>query len=387
MRKLLRFSGNLLRETTSLARAKPQALEEVGNRALDAAMAWLARAQDATPDGGVSEGYHLYHGWLPSYPETTGYIIETFLDYADATGDRTYRDRAIRMGQWLLEIQRPDGSFPDSYMRRSMVFDTGQILFGLVRCFQLTGDESYRASAVRAGDWLVEMQDPDGAWRRGALNGIPHSYYARVGWGITRVHQISDEPRFRRCAELNAAWTLAQQRTNGWFNNAAFSTDKHQRPFTHTIAYTFRGMLEMGLALGNDALVASTELGANGLANVLSPGSLPSGTYDATWAGDRRYSCLTGNAQLAIVFYRLAVARGSETYLEIARALTEAMLRVQQRSAVCSHVDGAIAGSRPIWGDYIHFAYPNWATKFFAEALLAEKLRAAPHTLSRARDE
>ncbi len=44
---------------------------------------WLCRAQDIRdghPDaGGVSAGWSFEDGWLPSYPETTGYIIETFL--------------------------------------------------------------------------------------------------------------------------------------------------------------------------------------------------------------------------------------------------------------------------------------------------------------------
>ena len=34
---------------------------------------------------------------------------------------------------------------------------------------------------------------------------------------------------------------------------------------------------------------------------------------------------------------------------------------------------GAIAGSYPIWGKYIHFTYPNWAVKFFVDALLLEE--------------
>jgi hypothetical protein len=32
--------------------------------------------------------------------------------------------------------------------------------------------------------------------------------------------------------------------------------------------------------------------------------------------------------------------------------------------------DGAIAGSAPIWGRYSLFEYPNWAAKFFADALM-----------------
>jgi hypothetical protein len=32
---------------------------------------------------------------------------------------------------------------------------------------------------------------------------------------------------------------------------------------------------------------------------------------------------------------------------------------------------GAIKGSHPIWGGYDPFRYPNWAAKFFADALMA----------------
>jgi hypothetical protein len=34
---------------------------------------------------------------------------------------------------------------------------------------------------------------------------------------------------------------------------------------------------------------------------------------------------------------------------------------------------GAIAGSAPIWGDYSRFEFPNWAVKFFADALMIER--------------
>ena len=44
-----------------------------------AAVEWLERAQDITGNGGVSGRYLLGHGWSSSYPETTGYIIPTFL--------------------------------------------------------------------------------------------------------------------------------------------------------------------------------------------------------------------------------------------------------------------------------------------------------------------
>ncbi|NIR46494.1 MAG: hypothetical protein GWN83_21255, partial [Gemmatimonadetes bacterium] len=57
------------------------------------AVSWIERAQDATPDGGVSRAYSVgwtahanARGWQNSYPETTGYIIPTILDCADYLG-------------------------------------------------------------------------------------------------------------------------------------------------------------------------------------------------------------------------------------------------------------------------------------------------------------
>jgi len=73
---------------------------------------WLAAAQDATPDGGVSALYSVKTGWDVSYPETTGYIITTLLNYAHLTGQNAWRDRAIRMADWLLSVQLSDGAFP-----------------------------------------------------------------------------------------------------------------------------------------------------------------------------------------------------------------------------------------------------------------------------------
>ena len=35
-------------------------------------------------------------------------------------------------------------------------------------------------------------------------------------------------------------------------------------------------------------------------------------------------------------------------------------------------IRGAVAGSAPIWGRYSMFEFPNWAAKFFADALMME---------------
>src|SRR5213080_730895 len=81
------------------------------SRHLAEVMRWLCRAQDhGGGSGGVSAGFSLIKGWLPPYPETTGYIIPTFFDYANLTGLQEMHDRAIRMAEWEIAVQLPSGA-------------------------------------------------------------------------------------------------------------------------------------------------------------------------------------------------------------------------------------------------------------------------------------
>src|SRR5919108_1362871 len=75
-------------------------------RAIDEGVAWLGRAQDhsTSADGGVARHYSLVTGWSTSYPETTGYIIPTLLQYARLSGKDAVRQSAKRMLDWLVAI-------------------------------------------------------------------------------------------------------------------------------------------------------------------------------------------------------------------------------------------------------------------------------------------
>ncbi len=129
------------------ALAAPRQLEPAEHH-LREAEAWLCRAQDASTDGGVSYGYSLRGGWRPSYPETSGYIATTFFRLARER-DPSYLERAQRILRWLVSIQNADGSFCNPrYGRDGIVFDTGQVLFGLVRGYEVSGDPALLASGA-----------------------------------------------------------------------------------------------------------------------------------------------------------------------------------------------------------------------------------------------
>jgi len=126
----------------------------------NAAVSWLKRAHDSTTDDGVGYGYYmrglpfqLYgFGWRPSYVETSGYIIETFYDAEKVSDNLDCAARAERIAYWLLTQQQADGSFANESFANSegLIFDTGQVLFGLLRAHMETGDEAFKLSARKA---------------------------------------------------------------------------------------------------------------------------------------------------------------------------------------------------------------------------------------------
>ena len=344
---------------------------------LQAAMDWLCAAQDATGSGGVSAFYDFARGgWVPAYPETTGYIIPTLLDYASFTADDRYRSRAMRMADWLLTVQHEDGSFPigplwPHWKRRPVVFDTGQILHGLVRTYEETANPAYLAAARRAGDWLAMVQDADGSWRRFVYRDVVNCYSSRVAWALLRLNQVSPDERYRQAGYRNLVWCRNQQQPDGWFANAAFDADGD--PVTHTIAYTIRGLLEGGLLLADESLIASARRAADVLKQRQAEDGFLRGTFGPGWRSKVSWSCLTGDVQMAGIWLRLFELTQDRSYVEAAAAANAFVKATQVRETGLHGIDGGIAGSYPIQGDYQSFQLVNWAAKFFVDSLLLEE--------------
>ncbi|MFP5397677.1 MAG: prenyltransferase/squalene oxidase repeat-containing protein [Gammaproteobacteria bacterium] len=344
---------------------------------LAATVDWLCRAQDVRDGqadaGGVSAGWSFEDGWLPSYPETTGYIVETMLAAAEVLRRPELRDRAQRMIDWELSIQLPDGAFPGHFGEpgsRPVIFNTGQIMHGMIAGHTQLGRADCLSAAVRAGHWLADQQDDDGCWRRFEHHDTPHVYNTRATWALLATGLIAGEPRLVRAARSNLDWALTQQTASGWFATNAFVPSRS--PFTHTIAYAIRGLLESGVLLGDARYLDAALKAARGVAAVQRADGWLAGTYRDGWVADASYACLTGIAQMSLNWTRLAQAAGADELRGHARAALDYLKTVQRLDHPDPAVRGGIAGSAPIWGDYSRFEYPNWAAKFFADALMMD---------------
>ena len=344
---------------------------------LRAALDWLCRAQDVRdglPDeGGVSAGWSFEDGWLPSYPETSGYIVETLIAAAALLEHPALRSRAQRIVDWELSIQNADGSFPGHFGEsgsRPVIFNTGQIIHGMVAGYLEFGREDCLEAAVKAGHWMARCQDDDGCWRRNVHNAVPHTYNTRAAWGLLRAALLAGDGQLQGAAMRNLEWALTQQTPSGWFRTNAFVADA--APFTHTIAYAIRGLLEAGLLIEAEQFVASAKNAALALAKRQRRDGSLAGTYADGWIPKSSYCCLTGLAQMTVIWQRL---RDAVDESQLGMRTSSALRYLKQRQRIGNKggpEDGSIAGSAPIWGRYSMFEFPNWATKFFADALMME---------------
>jgi len=344
---------------------------------LQAAIDWLCKAQDVRDEeadaGGVSAGWSFEDGWLPSYPETSGYIVETFIAAAKILDRSDLIDRGHRIIDWELSIQHPDGAFPGHFGEpgnQPVIFNTGQIMHGMLAGYLQLDRVECLESAVRAGRWLARQQDADGCWRKFEHNAVPHTYNTRATWALLATALIAGDAKLKTAAIRNLDWALAQQRESGWFANNAFTPERE--PFTHTIAYAIRGLLESGVLLKSERYLAAAISAAQAMAKVQRADGWLAGSYGEAWLAGAKYCCLTGVAQMSLNWTRIAQETGLDQLRENARRAL-AFLKGNQRLADPDlAVRGAIAGSAPIWGRYSMFEFPNWAAKFFADALMMD---------------
>ncbi len=339
------------------------------------AISWIERAQDADSSGGVPAFYQPLRGWAHPYPETTGYIIPTFLALAERLDRPQLAQRAILMGNWLLRIQYPDGAFPGSVwvagkQAQKSIFNSGQILFGLIALWKATKETRWKDAGLRCARWLLSNQDSDGAWRRYAYRDTFHVYKTRVAWAIGLAGKHWEDAQLVDGSIRNVENAIGFQDQNGWFEYASF--DAGVAPVLHTFVYTVQGVLEVGLLFQREDFIDRAVLSSQALSQCQGPdGSLP-GRVDRHFSC-ANFRCLTGIAQQIIVWSRLHQVGDLRGNWQLN---SMAALNYLQRIQVSKpgHInDGGFAGSSPLWGPYMRFRYPNWATKFYLDAVIAHE--------------
>ena len=98
---------------------------------------------------------------------STALVVVALAEYQLATGDKRYLPLATKLANWLLYMQRVDGSFCHLYdpvkklrdEKTELLYYSGEAALALVRMNKITGDAKYTLAAERGLDWLVDWYD------------------------------------------------------------------------------------------------------------------------------------------------------------------------------------------------------------------------------------
>ena len=243
------------------------------DRHLREAVEWLKRAQDSGADRGVSYGADFGGPLLDSYPETTGYIIPTFLKLADYYKDESLLRRAVEMGEWESEVQMESGAVMGGRLNPTptpAVFNTGMVLLGWAALYERLHSPVFLRSLRRASDWLLRLQEPAGNWKKGNskfANPDTTVYNVKAAWGLCEAGRVAQIPEAIGAAVRNAEFCLSRQEPNGWYRDCCLS-DANQ-PLLHTIAYSMQGLIGISLITNRDDFLQAAIRTANSLIRLM----------------------------------------------------------------------------------------------------------------------
>ncbi len=348
----------------------------VPEKSLLAALHWIRASFRATGFRGSAHSYMPLIGWKPAYPETSGYLVETLVETSRLPGQADLAELARTCLNWLCDIQLPSGAFTAHTVeyRTPSVFNTSQVLLGFAKGLQEPGlgnaEEKLRwtTAGTRALHWLIENHVPGKGWPAGAYvpdNADP-SYYTRVLWGMARMAQVLETDSadaLIRSALLRYAGRITPA---GGLRNWGFWPDKPAH--THTIAYALDGLWRTAVLLQEKDIEEQAVAMTRTLLEVRRRHDRTAGAYAEDWTPRLNYFCVTGNAQLSLLVAEMGQSIRSQDWhvlaLEVFGEVAHAQCLLRG-----SPVYGGIPGSIPFSGPYLRFRYPNWAAKFWIDAI------------------
>jgi hypothetical protein len=339
---------------------------------IEAGLDWLSRAQDrsASRDGGVARDFSLIKGWATSYPETTGYIVPTFLAMATEQRWDEIRERARRMLDWLAAIQFAHGGIQggkiDAPVKVPVTFNTGQVLLGF--CAGVRAFDRYQENMHAAACFLRDSLDVDGCWRSHptpfAAPG-EKAYETHVSWGLFEAERLAPGEGYGEAGLRQVDWALSKQRRNGWVADCCLN--QRDQPLTHTLGYFLRGVVEAHRISGESRYLEAARRTGDALMAAQRPDGSLAGRLRENWSPAVDWTCLTGVSQIAESWFYLYEVRRDARYFAAAQRGNAFVRRTVQVEG-SPDTRGGVKGSFPVDGGYGEFEYLNWAAKFTVDA-------------------
>ena len=333
-------------------------------------LGWLKTAQEAAGVG-VARGWSFADGWLPPCLASGAELAETWLVVAPLAVQPELTVLAGRLLDDVLARPTAEGAVSGMDGVALPLFDQGRILRGLLAGHTVLQRQDCLEAGRKLGRWLLARQQADGGLP--APDGMPRAHHVSAAWALAALGRVTGEAASSEAARRALAWTLARQTPCGWFDANAAVADGV--PSTAEIARTLRGVLETAALLDDEAALAAAERGALALLKQRRGDGGLDGAFDDEWDGCDSAVCVSGVAQAAVLWLRLAQLGRGPRWRD-AGGLAIAYVKRTQRLGVDEFpaVRGAVPGAAPLWGACERFGYPTEAAKHFVDALVMDRV-------------
>lgn len=275
-----------------------------------------------------------------AYPEVTGYYIPTLIRWG-------YRDIAVQYAKWLCSIQKDDGSWYDTFDKAPYVFDTAQILKGLIAIREIYPcvDENIKKGC----DWILSNMQESGRLTTPDMS----------AWGTNKV-----------CSEIIHLYCLSPLKEAGkifgkneyisvaekilaYYKNNNYDEIMNFGLLSHFYAYVMEALLDMG-----EAEMAKEAMGK--IEKIQNADGMVPAYNNVHWV------CSTGLFQLALVWFRIGNVKCGNKAFEYACKL--------QNESGGWYGSYMIEQSKDENNDYFPVGEISWAVKYFLDALYYKNL-------------
>ena len=274
------------------------------------------------------------------YQEVSGYFIPSLMKWG-------YREYALSYAKWLCEMQQDNGAWGDPERRHSLIFDTGQVLKGLLEIRDIYPE--VKEHIICACDWIISNVKENGrlplvdenVWGKGVVNAeFVHIYCLSP---LIEAGKAYDKPEYKKIA----------YKVLGYYKNCFEKELLQFDRLTHFQAYVLEGLLDVGE-------IDLAKKGMEVMSQYLDDHGYVPAYRDVDWI------CSTGLFQMAIVWFRIGdVLRGNRAFLSACNLQNES---------------GGWYGSYPVGEKTMekNLYFPNeeisWAVKFFLDALYYKQI-------------
>lgn len=270
-----------------------------------------------------------------AYPEVTGYFILSLLRWG-------YRDKAVQYARWLCTIQDEKGFWSDVYGGVPYIFDTAQILKGLISIRGILPEVD--ECIIKGCDWMLTRMLPDGR----LCQEDTAAWDFDMNPDIELIHIYCLSPLIDAAGIFERTdYSQAAEKILNYYNGTNAEGILNYRMLSHFYAYVIEGLIDIGKeamakkAMDKIAFIQKEDGSVIGMPNV-------------------EWVCSTGLFQFAICWYKLGNIENGNKAFDFA-------CRLQNAS-------GGWYGSYRVSDSNENLPYmPNqeisWAVKFFLDAL------------------